>query len=71
MELRRLRPDEAAVRRYVEALWLPYHRELESIVDGHALADDVDLVAAEVAHRLAIHSDVQSDAHQINRHSTG
>lgn len=52
MELRRLRPREAAVRRYVEALWLPYHRELESIVDGHALADDVDLVAAEVAHRL-------------------
>ena len=52
MELRRLRLDEAAVRRYVEALWLPYHRELESIVDGHALADGVDLVAAEVAHRL-------------------
>ncbi|WP_394741145.1 GNAT family N-acetyltransferase [Natronococcus roseus] len=52
MEFRRLRPDEAAVRHYVEELWLPYRRELESIVEGHALAADVDLVAAEVAYRL-------------------
>ncbi|MFU8866683.1 hypothetical protein [Natronococcus sp.] len=52
MEFQRLRPDEAAVRRYVEELWLPSHRELESTVDGHALADDVDLVAREVAYRL-------------------
>lgn len=39
------------IRRYVKQLWLPYHRELETTVDGHALAEDVDLVAAEVAFR--------------------
>lgn len=51
MRLRLLPPDERAVRRYVETLWLPYHRELESTVDAHALADDVDLVASEVEFR--------------------
>ncbi|MDF9744249.1 GNAT family N-acetyltransferase [Natrinema salsiterrestre] len=46
--------DEAAVRRYVGDLWLPYHRELEAIVDAHALADTdtTDLLAAEVEFRL-------------------
>lgn len=52
MELRPLPAEEAAVRRYVEDLWLPYHRELAATVDGHALADGVDLVAEEVAFRL-------------------
>lgn len=52
MELRRLPADEAAVRRYVEELWLPYHRDLEATVDAHALADDVDLVAEEIEFRL-------------------
>lgn len=52
MEIRPLLPDEAAVRRYVEELWLPYHRDLEATVDAHALADDVDLVAEEVEFRL-------------------
>lgn len=52
MEIRRLPADEDAVRRYVDELWLPYHRELESIVDRHALADDADLVAEEVAFRV-------------------
>ena len=47
--------DEAAVRRYIEDLWLPYNRELEAIVDGFALADDVDLVAEELAYRLDRH----------------
>jgi ribosomal protein S18 acetylase RimI-like enzyme len=52
MELRRLPPERGAVRRYVEELWLPYHRELEAVVDRHALADGVDLVAEEVEFRL-------------------
>ncbi|WP_224337479.1 GNAT family N-acetyltransferase [Haloprofundus halobius] len=52
MEIRRLRADEAAVRRWTEELWLPYHRDLEAAVDAHELADDVDLVAEETAFRL-------------------
>ncbi|MFC6825207.1 GNAT family N-acetyltransferase [Halopelagius fulvigenes] len=52
MEIRRLPADEAAVRRYVEELWLPYHRHLEATVDAHALADDIDLVAEEAEFRL-------------------
>jgi ribosomal protein S18 acetylase RimI-like enzyme len=54
MNLRRLPPDEAAVRRYVEDLWLPYNRELEAIVDEFALADDVDVVAEERGYRLGL-----------------
>lgn len=50
MELRTLPADDDAIRRFAEELWLPYHRELETIVDDHALADDVDLVAAEVGY---------------------
>ena len=53
MELRRLPATEDAVRRYVERLWLPYHRDLEATVDAHALADDVDVVTEEVEFRLA------------------
>lgn len=52
MELRRLPADRDAVRRYVEQLWLPYHRELETTVEAHALAEGVDLVATEVGFRL-------------------
>lgn len=52
MEIHLLSADEAVVRRYVEELWLPYHRELEATVDTHALADDVDLIAEEVEYRL-------------------
>ena len=54
MDLHRLPAEDAAVRRYVEDLWLPYHRELEAAVDAHALADDgdVDLVDEEVSFRL-------------------
>lgn len=55
MEIRPLPADESAVRRYVEALWLPYHRDLEATVDAHALADDVDLVAEELEYRLGRH----------------
>ncbi|ADQ67147.1 acetyltransferase [Halogeometricum borinquense DSM 11551] len=52
MKLRHLPANESAVRRYVEELWLPYHRELEATVETHALADDVDIVTEEVAFRL-------------------
>ena len=55
MEIRRLPADEAAIRRYIKDLWLPYNRELEVIVDGFSLADDVDIVAAELEHRLDRH----------------
>jgi len=51
MHVRPLPAEEGPLRRYVEQLWLPYHRELEATVDGHALAEDVDLVAEEVAFR--------------------
>ncbi|WP_049920843.1 GNAT family N-acetyltransferase [Halopiger djelfimassiliensis] len=54
MQIRPLPADESAVRRYVEQLWLPYHRDLETTIESHGLADegDIDLVAAEVAFRL-------------------
>ena len=50
--LRRLPAEEPPVRRFVRRLWLPYHRELEAIVENHELADDADLVEAEVPFRL-------------------
>ena len=52
MELQPLPAEEDAVRRYVEELWLPYHRDLEATVSTHALDDDADLVDAELAFRL-------------------
>lgn len=52
MHLRRLPAEEPAVRRYVEELWLPYHRELASAVEDHGMADDADVVDEEVAFRL-------------------
>lgn len=55
MHVGRLPADEAALRRYIEDLWIPYNRELETIVEGFALADDVDLVAEELAYRLDRH----------------
>lgn len=52
MDIRRLPAEEAAVRRYIEELWIPYNRELETILDDFALAEDVDVVAAELDFRL-------------------
>lgn len=54
MEIRTLPDEEAAVRRFVESLWLPYHRELEATVERHALASDLDVVEAEVEYRLEL-----------------
>nr|WP_239639951.1 GNAT family N-acetyltransferase [Haloferax gibbonsii] len=47
--------ERAAVRRYIEDLWVPYNRELEGIVDSFSLATDVDIVAKELEHRLSRH----------------
>jgi ribosomal protein S18 acetylase RimI-like enzyme len=52
MDLVELPAEEAAVRRFVEDLWLPYNRELEATVEQFALADDIDLVAEELPFRL-------------------
>ncbi|WP_435362221.1 GNAT family N-acetyltransferase [Haloarchaeobius sp. DFWS5] len=52
MDLVELPAEPAAVRRFVEELWLPYNRELEATVEQFALADDVDLVTAELPFRL-------------------
>jgi len=48
----RVRPlAESETRRFVEELWLPFHRELESVTETHELADDVDLVETETEYR--------------------
>jgi len=52
VELHPLSADRAAVRRYVEELWLPYNRNLEATVDRHALATDVDVVDEEIEFRM-------------------
>lgn len=55
MDIVRLPADEAALRRYIESLWLPYSREREANVRNFGLAEDVDLVAEELDHRLSRH----------------
>lgn len=55
MDIRQLPREEAALRRYLAELWIPYNRELAEIVDGFALADDVDIVSEELDYRLARH----------------
>ena len=55
MDIVRLPDNEAALRRFIETLWLPYSREREAHIDGFALAEDVDLVAEELEHRLSRH----------------
>jgi len=51
MELRSL-TDERELRRHIDALWLPYQRELADIIDDFDLAEGVDFVDAEVDFRL-------------------
>lgn len=63
MEIRAVPAESDAVRRYVEELWLPYHRDLQKVVDRHSLADDeVDVVAEETEFRLDL---LESDTHEI------
>lgn len=52
MRFRPLPVDEAAVRHFIEELWVPYHRELQTTVEGHGLADHTDLVDRELEYRL-------------------
>jgi ribosomal protein S18 acetylase RimI-like enzyme len=47
MRIQRLPADEAAVRRYVTELWVPYTRDLEATINTYALATEVDLVAEQ------------------------
>lgn len=39
MQIRRLRPEEDAVRRFVEQCWFPYHEDVSATVPDHTLAD--------------------------------
>jgi ribosomal protein S18 acetylase RimI-like enzyme len=55
MDIVRLPDDDAAIRRFIRTLWLPYSREREAHTEGFALAEDVDLVAEELDHRLSRH----------------
>lgn len=52
MNIVELPAEEAAVRRVIEDLWLPYKHELEATVDRFALADDADLLPEELPFRL-------------------
>jgi ribosomal protein S18 acetylase RimI-like enzyme len=61
MDIRRAPAEKPAVRRYVEDLWLPYQRDLEAVVEGFALADDVD-PAEEVAFRM---DKMASEGHEL------
>lgn len=53
MDICPLPADEDVVRRYVTELWIPYHHELEQVVESHAFADEVDVIAQEVEFCLA------------------
>lgn len=52
MHIEPLPNDRTTVRRFVEELWVPYHRALETAVDAHGLADDADVVAKAVEFQL-------------------
>jgi ribosomal protein S18 acetylase RimI-like enzyme len=43
MHIRRARTDEESVRWFVEELWIPYLRDLESAVEAQEVADDIDV----------------------------
>lgn len=61
MEIRSLPAEPDAVRRYTEELWLPYHRDLESVVERHSLSVG-DVVAEETEFRFDL---LETDTHQI------
>lgn len=42
MQIRRVRPDEAELDRYVAECWFPYHEAVSKAVAAHALSEDVD-----------------------------
>ncbi|MEF8773605.1 MAG: GNAT family N-acetyltransferase [Halobacteriales archaeon] len=47
MEIRPLPAEEAAIRRFVDDLFVSYNRDLEAIVDRFALDDGVDPASSE------------------------
>ena len=47
MQIRRVRSDEAEIRRYVTDCWLPFQEELTGVEQTHALADDATEAAVE------------------------
>ncbi|MFB6105284.1 MAG: GNAT family N-acetyltransferase [Halobacteriaceae archaeon] len=51
MHITEIPAEEATLRRYVEELWLPYHRDLGEAVEYHGLAEDRAFVDAEVEFR--------------------
>lgn len=51
MHIVELPADEDVLARYVEQLWLPYHRDLADAVEYHELAEDRDFVEAEAEFR--------------------
>lgn len=55
MHIRRVRNEADSMRRFVEELWLPYQRDLETSVDSHVMAEDVDV--DEIVEFLADHLD--------------
>jgi ribosomal protein S18 acetylase RimI-like enzyme len=61
MHIYRLSSDRAAVRRFSEELWLPFHRELEATTERHALAEDLDL-SEEVEFRM---DKLESDTYHV------
>ncbi|MFC7072729.1 GNAT family N-acetyltransferase [Halovenus rubra] len=51
VHIRNLPAKRAPAQRFAEELWLPFHRDLEAVVDSHELVDDVPL-DEEVEFRL-------------------
>lgn len=47
MHIRRVRAEESAIRRYLDACWLPYQEELSTIRTDHSLTDDASERALE------------------------
>lgn len=45
MEIRRVKPGEGAIRRYMDELWVPYSRELGEVVETHGLSSEFDMEA--------------------------
>jgi ribosomal protein S18 acetylase RimI-like enzyme len=43
MHIRRVRNEEDSMRRFVEELWLPYQRDLETSVDSHVMAEAINV----------------------------
>lgn len=54
MQIRRVRREEPALRRFVEECWLPYHRELSTTVSSHSLIDGLEVQEVVANHLDAL-----------------